>query len=60
MPAAKIGRPAIGPRVQTRLSPEEARLLILLSQKRRTPGVSAATRYVIQAGIEALRLRGEL
>lgn len=54
------GRPAIGPRFQTRLSPEETAFVIRLRQKRKMPTTAAATRYVIQIGIEALRRKGGL
>jgi hypothetical protein len=55
-----VGRPPIGPRVQTRLDPETHRLLILLQRKKKLRDGASATRLVIQAGIDALRSRGEL
>jgi len=60
MPASLVGRPAIGPRVQTRLDPETHRLLILLQRKKKLRDGASATRLVIQAGIDALRARGDL
>lgn len=60
MPASRLGRPAIGPRLQTRLSPEETALVIRLQHKRKLATQAAATRLLIQAGIEALRSRGGL
>lgn len=60
MPASLVGRPPIGPRVQTRLDPETHRLLILLQRKRKLRNGASATRLVIQVGLEALRSRGEL
>lgn len=62
---AKVGRPAIGPMVNVAVPEQRMKELGKLARKRRMDLERRGTRtrllrYVLDAGFEALRARGEL